>query len=91
MCEAFGVVKEHDRVTESASEVVLWTVGHSNRTVKYFLDLVKEHGIEVLVDIRRFPTSKVERFKREKMEKWLAEHGIEYVWMGEELGGYRRG
>lgn len=91
MCEAFGVVKEHDRVTESASEVVLWTVGHSNRTVKYFLDLVKEHGIEVLVGIRRFPTSNVEHFKREKMEKWLAEHGIEYVWMGEELGGYRRG
>ena len=44
-----------------------------------------------MVGIRRFPTSNAEHFKREKMEKWLAEHGIEYVWMGEELGGYRRG
>jgi len=43
------------------------------------------------VDIRSFPTSKVGHFKREEMERWLPEHGIEYVWMGEELGGYRRG
>jgi len=25
------------------------------------------------------------------MEKWLPEHGIEYLWLGRELGGYRRG
>ena len=75
----------------SISEFVLWTVGHSNRSIKYFLDLLGEHGIEVLVDVRRFPTSKVEHFKREEMERWLGEYGIEYVWMGEELGGYRRG
>jgi len=25
------------------------------------------------------------------MEKWLPEHGIEYVWLGKELGGYRKG
>ena len=76
---------------DSINEVVLWTVGHSNRSIKYFLDLLGEHGIKVLVDVRRFPTSKVEHFKREEMERWLGEKGIEYVWMGEELGGYRRG
>jgi uncharacterized protein (DUF488 family) len=25
------------------------------------------------------------------MGKWLPEHGIEYIWLGRELGGYRRG
>jgi len=25
------------------------------------------------------------------MLRWLPEHGIEYVWMGEELGGHLRG
>jgi len=25
------------------------------------------------------------------MERWLSEHGVEYVWLGKELGGYRRG
>ena len=73
------------------SEISIWTIGHSNRSIKYFLDLLREYGIEVLVDVRRFPTSKVEHFKREEMERWLGEHGIGYVWMGEELGGYRKG
>jgi len=56
-----------------------------------FLELLKEHAIQVLADVRSFPTSKVEHFKREQMEKWLPEHGIEYAWLGKELGGYRRG
>jgi len=55
------------------------------------LELLKEQSIEVLVDVRRFPTSKIEHFKREQMERWLPEHGVEYVWLGKELGGYRRG
>jgi uncharacterized protein (DUF488 family) len=53
--------------------------------------LLNEHEIAVLVDIRSFPTSKIEHFKKEQMEKWLPQHGIEYVWLGKELGGYRRG
>jgi len=56
-----------------------------------FLGLLKEHAIQVLADIRSFPTSKIKHFKKEAMEKWLPEHGIEYLWLGRELGGYRRG
>jgi uncharacterized protein (DUF488 family) len=69
----------------------IWTIGHSNRSINVFLDLLREHEIQVLVDVRSFPTSKIEHFKREQMEKWLPEHGIEYVWLGKELGGYRKG
>ncbi|MDI6690875.1 MAG: DUF488 domain-containing protein [Candidatus Bathyarchaeota archaeon] len=68
----------------------IWTIGHSNRSIEKFLELLAEHGIQVLVDIRSFPTSKIEHFKREQMENWLPQHGIEYVWLGKELGGYRR-
>jgi len=75
----------------SYGNVSLWTIGHSNRSMEIFLELLKEHNIEVLVDVRSFPTSKVEHFKREEMERWLPENGIEYVWLGKELGGYRRG
>ena len=69
----------------------LWTIGHSNRSMEAFLELLKEYRIQVLVDVRSFPTSKIEHFKKEAMEKWLPEHGIEYVWLGRELGGYQRG
>jgi len=77
--------------SKSADAIKLWTIGHSNRTIKTFLELLREHNIEVLVDVRSFPTSKIEHFKREEMECWLPEHNIEYVWLGKELGGYRRG
>lgn len=69
----------------------MWTIGHSNRSIEKFLTLLGEHKIEALVDVRSFPTSKIEHFKREEMERWLPEHGIKYFWLGKELGGYRRG
>ncbi|MDH5390608.1 MAG: DUF488 domain-containing protein [Candidatus Bathyarchaeota archaeon] len=70
---------------------VLWTIGHSNRSIEQIVALLKEHKIEALVDIRSFPTSKIEHFKKEEMERWLPGHGIKYVWLGKELGGYRQG
>ncbi|HEX68928.1 MAG TPA: DUF488 domain-containing protein [Candidatus Bathyarchaeota archaeon] len=69
----------------------IWTIGHSNRSIEAFLELLREHSIQILADIRSFPTSKIEHFKREEMEHWLPENGIEYVWLGKELGGYRKG
>ena len=69
----------------------MWTIGHSNRSIGKFLTLLGEHKIEALVDVRSFPTSKIEHFKREEMERWLPEHEIKYFWLGKELGGYRRG
>ncbi|MEM0057516.1 MAG: DUF488 domain-containing protein [Candidatus Bathyarchaeia archaeon] len=72
-------------------KTTIWTIGHSNRSINTFLELLKEHKIQVLVDVRSFPTSKSEHFKRENMEKWLPENGIEYLWLGKELGGYRKG
>lgn len=73
------------------SRVTVWTIGHSSRSAEYFVGLLKEHNIEVLVDVRSFPTSKVVRFKKDQMQKWLPDCGVEYIWLGKELGGYRRG
>ncbi|MEM3536153.1 MAG: DUF488 domain-containing protein [Candidatus Bathyarchaeia archaeon] len=72
-------------------ELKLWTIGHSNHAVDDFIELLSEYGIQTLVDVRSFPTSKIEHFKKEQMEKWLPQNGIEYVWLGRELGGYRHG
>ena len=78
-------------MNQSSQKLRIWTIGHSNRSIEVFLELLREHSIQVLVDIRSFPTSKIEHFKREEMERWLPENGIEYVWLGKELGGYRKG
>ena len=68
----------------------VWTVGHSTRTAEAFLGLLRENGIEVLADIRRFPTSRWEPFKQDNLHRSLAAAGIEYVHLAE-LGGFRTG
>lgn len=67
-------------------------MGHSNLPLEGFLELLKAWGIEVVADVRRFPTSrKHPHFSREALEPALREAGIGYVFLGEGLGGYRRG
>lgn len=67
----------------------VYTIGHSNQASEALIALLQTHGIEVLVDIRRFPGSRrLPQFNRENLEAALAEAGIEYVWM-EALGGRR--
>jgi len=71
--------------------VHLFTVGHSTRTLQKLISLLKEHGVQVLVDVRRWPSSKRNpQYNRGELQRSLETEGIEYVWLGEELGGYRR-
>ncbi len=70
----------------------LYTIGHSNRELDEFIRLLEEYRIELLVDVRRFPTSaKYPHFRRENLAVVLPAAGIEYRWMGDLLGGYRTG
>lgn len=62
----------------------VYTIGTSTRSLKEFLDLLENHGIERIVDVRRFPTSKLEHFKKENLEKL----DIRYTHIPV-LGGYR--
>ena len=71
------------------SEVVwLWTVGHSNHTVGRFLELLGEHGIEVVVDVRSEPYSSYSKhFCQAPLRRSLKDAGLSYLFMGRELGG----
>jgi len=71
---------------------IVYTIGHSNRSLAEFLNLLKEYGIEVLIDVRRFPISrKYPHFNRDALSKVLENNEIKYVWLGKLLGGYRSG
>lgn len=66
----------------------LYTIGHGNRKAPDFLALLREHGIEYLVDVRSIPLSRFHpQFNRNALESFLAQHDIRYVFMGDELGG----
>jgi uncharacterized protein (DUF488 family) len=69
--------------------VTVWTVGHSNRSTEDLIDLLAPHGIELLVDVRRFPGSRRHpQFGRDALAGALAEAGIAYR-HEEDLGGRR--
>jgi len=70
---------------------VVYTLGTSTRTLEEFTALLKHLGVEVVVDVRRFPSSRFEYFRKEELARSLPETGIDYDYLGEELGGYRRG
>jgi uncharacterized protein (DUF488 family) len=70
--------------------VRLWTIGHSNRTLEQFIELLGSQTIELLADVRRFPGSRrLPHFNQENLSKSLADAGIEYVHFPE-LGGRRK-
>ena len=70
----------------------IYTVGHSNRSLEEFIDLLNAFQVKILVDVRSFPSSKkVPQFNRANLEKALSLHDIIYLWMGDTLGGLRKG
>ena len=70
---------------------LVFTLGHSTRTLEELLAVLLHHRIERVVDIRHFPGSRHNpQFNRETLEQELTRPGIEYVWL-ERLGGYRQG
>jgi len=73
------------------TELVIYTLGTSRRSFDEFLALLREHRIEIGVDIRSFPTSRFPHFKKEYIEKNLDCKGIQYLYLGKELGGFRKG
>jgi uncharacterized protein (DUF488 family) len=69
--------------------VQVFSVGHSNRSLDDFQDLLGTRAIEVLVDVRRFPVSRrYPHFSAERLKRSLAAEGTEYV-HEPELGGHR--
>ena len=66
------------------------TIGHSTLQAEEFARQVREHGIELVLDIRSVPGSRRNpHYRRTALEVWLPEHGIGYRWLPA-LGGWRR-
>lgn len=73
------------------STPVLYTIGHSNRPIDAFIGMLAGAGIARLVDVRALPKSRRwPQYDGEALARSLAAHGIEYVWRGDALGGFRK-
>jgi uncharacterized protein (DUF488 family) len=71
--------------------MTIYTVGHSNIAIARFVDLLRIHMIQVLVDTRSQPYSRyAPQFNRASLKTSLAYAGIAYLYLGDELGGRPR-
>jgi uncharacterized protein (DUF488 family) len=69
----------------------VFTIGHGARDIETFLELLEGAGVRRLVDVRTAPGSrKHPQFGKDALAASLRERGIEYVWRGKEMGGFRR-
>lgn len=69
---------------------ILWTIGHSTRTIEEFTALLLQNGIRMLADVRLLPGSrKYPHFNQDVLERSLEKQGIDYLHiLG--LGGRRK-
>ena len=56
---------------------LIYTLGTSTRSPNEFIELLTSRGVEVVVDVRRFPASRFEHFRREELAGYLSEAGID--------------
>ena len=68
----------------------LFTIGHSTHSWEKFLELLRQHRIEAVADVRSSPYSQYNpHFNREPLQLALRQQGISYVFLGDELGARR--
>jgi uncharacterized protein (DUF488 family) len=68
---------------------MIYTIGHSTRTLTEFLAILHHYKISLLVDIRTIPRSRHNpQFNEDTLEKFLESHGIHYKHL-KALGGLR--
>ena len=73
----------------SQGQPVILTIGHSTRSMKDFLNLLRAHGVKRLVDVRTVPRSRHNpQFNQDALPKVLRHAGIAYIHLPE-LGGLR--
>jgi uncharacterized protein (DUF488 family) len=74
---------------DRAKKLVVLTIGHSTRTWKVFLELLRAHGVKRVVDVRSIPRSRRNpQFNRETLSTKLRAARIGYVHL-RKLGGLR--
>lgn len=70
---------------------MLFSIGHSNHSIEHFISLLQGAGVKLLADVRSYPKSRyAPQFNREALEQSLPASGINYLWLGKELGGMAR-
>jgi uncharacterized protein (DUF488 family) len=67
------------------------TIGHGDQPIESFIELLRQHRVEVLIDTRSKPYStRNPQFGQRVLATFLDDAGIRYVFLGDKLGGKPR-
>src|ERR1043165_3548911 len=67
---------------------IIYSIGHGTRKIDDFIKVLKDFGIQYLVDVRSRPYSRFNpQFNQDNLKHSLAKNGITYFFMGDTLGG----
>jgi uncharacterized protein (DUF488 family) len=70
------------------TQSTIFTIGHSNHSIERFLELLKASGIDMVVDVRSAPFSRMfPHFNQESLKHSLRENEIGYLFLGDHIGG----
>jgi len=76
-------------MTTNAQQFKIYTIGHSNRSIEEFIELLKLNGVTLLADVRSIPKSRSNpQFHQDVFPQSLASSEIDYIWLND-LGGRR--
>ncbi len=82
--------RQGPRVRAPALTTGISTLGHSTRSADELIEILRAHGIELVVDVRTVPRSRHNpQFDRSVLPRTLKAAGIEYV-HEPDLGGLRK-
>lgn len=66
---------------------LIYTVGHSTHEINYFINLLKTHGVNCVVDVRTLAFSRFNpQYTKSNLSVSLKDAGITYIHMPEEFG-----
>ena len=70
------------------NQATIFSIGHSNHSIDKFLSLLESSDINMVVDVRSAPFSRMfPQFNQETLKKSLSEASIGYLFLGEQIGG----
>ena len=77
---------DHNVIVSTKREV--FTVGHSNHPAERFVELLAARKTDVVADVRSQPYSRYNpQFNKKPLERTLQEAGMDYCFLGREIGG----
>ncbi|MCH7472560.1 DUF488 domain-containing protein [bacterium] len=73
-------------------QFTVFTVGHGQLSWDALMRLLTGSGVEVLIDVRAYPYSELAPwFDRDRLEHLVRRAGLEYLWLGSQLGALTAG